>query len=125
MKYLLSIFVFLPFLSIAQGPIPELNGIPNGSWMNTHIPTKRLIQYPAVSERDVLWSKRVWRAIDMRERINQPMYYPLDEVTELEWITNASRWSLWTIIRKHVMEWRFARFLSLQPRKLWTWSVGW
>ncbi len=115
MKYLLSIFVFLPFLSIAQGPIPELNGIPNGSWMNTHIPTKRLIQYPAVSERDVLWSKRVWRAIDMRERINQPMYYPLDEVTELEWITNASRWSLWTIIRKHVMEGDLRVFSPYNP----------
>ena len=116
MKYLLSIFLFLPLLSVAQEPIPELPGVKNGSpWMNTHIPTKRLIQYPPVSERDVLWSKRVWRAIDMRERINQPMYYPLDEVTELEWITNANRWSLWTIIRKHVMNGDLRVFSPYNP----------
>lgn len=118
MNYFLSIFLILPFLSTAQGPIPE-NGIPDGvgaSHVRAHIPTKRLIQYPSVSERDVLWSKRIWRAIDMREKINQPMYYPLDEVTSLEWITNASRWSLWTIIRKHVMNGDLRVFSPYNPR---------
>ncbi|PHR31959.1 MAG: gliding motility protein GldN [Fluviicola sp.] len=116
MNYFLSIFLILPLLSSAQyGPIPEANGVRNGLWSTEHIPTKRLIQYPPVSERDVLWSKRIWRAIDMREKINQPMYYPLDEVTSLEWITNASRWSLWTIIRKHVMNGDLRVFSPYNP----------
>lgn len=116
MKSLLSIFLILPFFNAAQGPIPN-NGIPDGvgAHIRAHIPTKKLIQYPSVSERDVLWSKRIWRAIDMREKINQPMYYPLDEVTSVEWITNASRWSLWTIIRKHVMNGDLRVFSPYNP----------
>ena len=29
-----------------------------------------------VREADVMWSKRVWRVIDLREKLNLPIYYP-------------------------------------------------
>lgn len=38
---------------------------------------KRPVAYTHVREADVMWSKRVWRTIDLREKINQPYYYPL------------------------------------------------
>lgn len=115
MKFILSVLILLPLLTLSQGPIPELSSIPNGHWIQENIPTKRMIPYPPVAERDVLWSKRVWRAIDMRERINHPMYYPLDEVKSYEWITNAQRWSLWTIIRTHVLNGDLRLFSPYNP----------
>lgn len=117
MKQILSILLLFSQAVNAQsgGPIPELNGIPGGSWIQENIPTKRMIPYAYVSERDVLWSNRVWRAIDLREKINQPLYYPLDEVTSYEWITNAQRWSLWTIIRAHVMKGDLTVFSPYNP----------
>src|ERR1041385_3876522 len=34
------------------------------------------VPYPFVREADVMWSKRIWRTIDMREKLNQVYYYP-------------------------------------------------
>jgi gliding motility associated protien GldN len=37
------------------------------------------IPYTSIREADVMWSKRIWRVIDMRQKINLPFYYPVDE----------------------------------------------
>ena len=36
------------------------------------------IPYPTTRKADMMWSKRIWREIDMRQKINQPFYYPLE-----------------------------------------------
>ena len=35
------------------------------------------IAIPAVRKADIMWSKRMWREIDMRQKMNQPFYYPV------------------------------------------------
>jgi len=35
------------------------------------------IPLPAVRKADITWSKRLWREIDMRQKMNQPFYFPL------------------------------------------------
>jgi len=34
------------------------------------------VPYPPLREADVIWSKKLWRIIDLRERMNQQLYYP-------------------------------------------------
>jgi gliding motility associated protien GldN len=41
-----------------------------------HIFNKKPIEYPNVREADIMWSKVVWRIIDLREKMNQPLFYP-------------------------------------------------
>lgn len=44
-----------------------------GGFINT-----RPVAYPPLRKADVMWQNRMWRVIDMRQKINQPFYYPLD-----------------------------------------------
>jgi gliding motility associated protien GldN len=39
---------------------------------------KEPIPLPSIREADVMWSKRVWREIDFRQKMNQPFYYPIE-----------------------------------------------
>lgn len=92
-------------VDINGGPInnPSPNVI-DGVYIQQHIPTKRMIPYEHVREADVIWSNRVWRAIDMREKINHSMYFPFDEYDpDNNWVRHATRWSLWTVIKTHVL----------------------
>lgn len=36
------------------------------------------LPYGYVSDRDILWSKVVWEYIDLNQRMNLPLYYPVD-----------------------------------------------
>jgi gliding motility associated protien GldN len=56
---------------------------------------KHPIPLPYVREADVMWSKKVWQAIDLREKFNQTLYYPLN--------TLSDRRSLFDIIKEGVL----------------------
>jgi len=42
----------------------------------TEMGERRPVELPHVREADILWSKRVWQRIDVREKMNQPLYFP-------------------------------------------------
>ncbi len=51
------------------------------------------LEYGYVDDRDILWSKTVWEIIDLDERVNFPLYYPIDTVD-----ISADRRSLYHVL---------------------------
>lgn len=70
-----------------------------------------MIAYEHVREADVIWSKRIWKYIDLREKINYPLHYPLDQFDASgNWIFDSNQVSLWTIIRMNILKGKFTVF---------------
>ncbi|HHJ11259.1 MAG TPA: gliding motility protein GldN [Bacteroidetes bacterium] len=38
------------------------------------------VPYPYLREADVMWAKKVWRLVDLRQKINLPLYYPTEPI---------------------------------------------
>ena len=55
------------------------------------------LDYGYVDDRDILWSKTVWEVIDLDERVNFPMYYPIDTID-----IGADRRSLYDVLIKNI-----------------------
>ena len=47
-----------------------------------HIPNRKPIPYKYLREADAMYKKRVWRVIDLREKINLNLYYPTTKINE-------------------------------------------
>ena len=52
----------------------------DGAYVRTDAYKRKPTPLPYVREADVMWSKKVWRIIDLREKMNQPLYFPTQEM---------------------------------------------
>ena len=54
--------------------------IVNGAYKQSDIYEKKPMPLATVREADIFWSKKVWRIVDLREKMNIPLYYPTREM---------------------------------------------
>lgn len=55
------------------------------------------LPYGYVEKRDVLWSKNTWEVVDLDERVNFPLYYPIDTIN-----IGSDRRSLYQVLMKNI-----------------------
>ena len=79
-KLVIYIGVFVLLFSLADKNASAQ--IINGAYQRRDIVQKRTMPLPGVREADVFWSKKIWRIIDLREKMNLPLYYPSVEMDD-------------------------------------------
>ena len=75
------VLVLSSVLLFAQEPL-------DGAYQKILKEEKEIIPYDFVREADVFWAKRIWRVIDVREKMNLPFKYPQEPLVSI--IHNAA-----------------------------------
>ena len=86
MKYFVSIFIL--FFSIINISKSQGNGSLEGEYINKPVP------YRFVREADVMWSNTIWRMIDLRQKINLPLYYPTIKIENRMSLIDLLLWGI-------------------------------
>jgi gliding motility associated protien GldN len=78
MKTLLKSLIIVAFAMIAASTYSQVldTGPRDGIYDKTAITQMVPIPYVPLREADVIWSRRIWREINMKEKMNQPFYFP-------------------------------------------------
>ncbi len=53
--------------------------IVDGAYKREDMSKRKPVPLPYTREADVMWSKKIWRIIDLREKMNQVLYFPTQE----------------------------------------------
>jgi len=83
--------LLLCVIACAEAVVAQTQTVLDGAYVREHNPTRKVISYPYLREADVMWSKRIWQVIDLKQKINHTLYFPIDEL--------ENRKSLFDVIR--------------------------
>jgi len=79
MKRIIVLFVVgLSFLVITNKGLKAQDA--KDIYLREHIANKKPPPYTYLREADMIWSKIIWRTIDLREKMNHSFYYPVEMV---------------------------------------------
>lgn len=80
-SYIIGLFVLISSNLFSQQGVFQPGDYKDGIYDKENAVNRRFIPYTHLREGDVTWEKRVWRRLDMREKINQTLYFPKDVVS--------------------------------------------
>ncbi len=90
-------FIVLLLVSLVTVQLSaQVQTVLDGAYVREHNPTRKVIPYPNLREADVMWARRIWEVIDLRQKMNQPLYLPKD--------ATEARKNLFEVIRIGLME---------------------
>ncbi|HEX5002994.1 MAG TPA: gliding motility protein GldN [Bacteroidia bacterium] len=72
---ILSLFIGISTSLSAQNVL-------DGVYVREHSPTRIPVPLSYLREADVMWSKKIWRIIDLKEKMNLAFYYPTEKIND-------------------------------------------
>ena len=87
-----SISIVAVLASVIITALPNMSSAQNvldGVYVKEHYPTRKVVPYTHLREADVMWATRIWRKLDLREKINHPLYYPTERIKDRRSLTQV------------------------------------
>ena len=75
----LTVMFFGAFTQVALAQSPN---VLDGAYVKETNLTKRVVPYPHLREADVMYKRRIWQEIDLRQKFNHTFYFPLDPIQD-------------------------------------------
>ena len=66
----------------------------NGVYVKEHTRDRKPIPYQFLREADVMWSKTIWRIIELKEKMNHPLYYPEEPIGDRKSLIDLLMWAI-------------------------------
>lgn len=57
-----------------------INDVMDGAYSRTHVPRRKAVPYVNIREADAMYSKKILRKIDLDQKFNHPLYFPIQPV---------------------------------------------
>lgn len=80
-KNILALVLVASSLMAGAQTVLDYNRQPNAEddavFIKHHFKENRVVPYHHLREADVMWMKRYWQKIDLKQKLNHPLYYPI------------------------------------------------
>lgn len=80
MKKLLLIFLVGLVSFVFNHEEVNAQNVVDGAYTKQRTVSRKPVPYAVTREADIMWSKKIWRIIDLREKMNHPLFYPLNPI---------------------------------------------
>lgn len=69
-------------VAVLTGMFAQAQTALDGAYVPEHNPTRRVVPYPHLRQADVMWKRRIWEQIDLRQKMNYSLYYPVKPIKD-------------------------------------------
>ncbi len=94
MKAARHLVTLLCVLAVALSAEAQTQSVLDGAYVKETNLTKRVVPYPSLREADVMYVRRIWQDIDLRQKINQMFYFPVDPIEDRKNLFDVIRYAL-------------------------------
>lgn len=91
--------------NILNANVPEQIGVKNIDQLQSDLDS--YLEYEFIDDRDILWSKIVYETIDLNERLNFPLLFPIDDN-----LYENTRKSLWRVLKENILNGNITKIYS-------------